>query len=362
MPYERPTLSELVSRIESDMLSRVVAGLGLLRRSTIRVMARVFGAAVNLTFGFIDWLARQLFVTTAEAEYLEEHALKWGKTRRQPTYAEGTALATGLDGEDIPAATIYNDAAGIEFETTALATIASGVATISVKCKETGAAGNHPENDILTLAAPISGIDDQAVVDSGGILGGEDLESDDDLRARVLTRIQNPATGGNDADYLQWALDTPSLGVTRVWIETEFSGPGTVGIFFVLDNQAPIFPNASNVAQVQGEIDAHAPITARPTVYAPAEKKIAIEMDLNPNTTEVQQAVKDSLAAFFRNNTDVGMIIFKSQLDEAISLAAGEIDHLITDIKVDTVSVGVNDVQMGKNELPTIDPADITFN
>lgn len=362
MPFSRPTLSELVSRIESDILSRVETGTGILRRAILRVLAKVFGGAVNSNYGFIGWLALQLFVTLAEKEYLEEHAFKWGKTKRQPTYSEGTATATGLDGTDIPDTTIFNDSEGLEFETQGLVTITGGVATVTVKANQTGQDSNHAENDILTLASPIAGIDDQAVVDAGGILGGEDLESDDDFRDRILTRIQNPGMGGRASDYEQWAADTPSLGVTRVWVYTEFAGPGTVGIFFVLDNQAPIFPNPSNVAAVQANIDQHAPITAKPTAYSPTERKFGLTMNLSPNTAAVQQAVKDSLATFFRKNTSVGMILFRSQLDEAISVAAGEVDHLITDMEIDSVAVTVGDQTFGANELPTIAPADILFN
>lgn len=362
MPFSRPTLSELVSRIESDILSRVEAGTGILRRAILRVLAKVFGGAINETYGFIGRLALQLFVTLAETEYLEEHAFKWGKTRRQPTFSEGTATATGVDTTDIPAATIFNDSEGLEFETQGLVTITGGQATITVKAKETGQGGNHAENDILTLASPIAGIDDQTIVDAGGIHGGEDLESDDDLRDRVLIRVRNPGMGGRDTDYEQWAADTPSLGVTRVWVITEFNGPGTVGIFFVLDNQAPIFPNPSNIAAVQANVDQHTPITAEATVYSPADRKFGLTMDLSPNTAAVQQAVKDSLATFFRKNTYTGMVLFRSQLDEAISVAAGEVDHEITDMEIDSVPVTVGDQAFGANELPTIDPADILFN
>jgi len=360
--FPRPTLQELVSRIESDILSRVEEGTGILRRSILRVLARVFAGAVNLTFGFIDFLGGQLFIVTATNAWLERHATKWGKTRRQPTFAAGKCNVTGTDGKQIPANTQYQNADGIEYETKALVTIAGGVGVIEVDALASGVAGNQEEGDILTLTSPLEGIDDQAFVDADGIQGGEDLESDDDLRDRVLQRVQNPATGGNDADYIGWVLDTPGLGVTRVWIIGSFNGPGTVGIFFVLDNQSPIFPNPSNIATVQAVIDAHAPVGVEATVYAPVERKISITMDLNPNTAEVQNNVKDSLEAWFKDNTDVGMLLFRSQLDEAISLAAGEVDHTITDIEVDSVSVGVGDVQLGTNELPTIDPTDITFN
>lgn len=362
MPFSRPTLSELIQRIESDILSRVEAGIGILRRSYSRVQARVFGGAVNLTFGFIDWLSKQLFVTTATEENLDEHALKWGKTRRQPTFSEGNAGVTGENGKQIPASTIYNNADGDEYETKVLVTISGGVGVIEVKSKETGADKNLDADEILTLANPINGIDDQAIVDSDAIKGGSDLESDNDLRKRVLQRIQNEATGGNDDDYEQWALDTPSLDVTRAWVFGNFTGPGTVGIFFVLDNQTPIFPNSANIAAVQVVIDEHAPAASTPTVYSPIERKISIEMTVSPDTSEVQNNVKDSLVAFFKENTDVGMVLFKSQLDETISVAAGEVDHTITGLEVDGSPRAVGNLSFANNELPTIDPADITFN
>jgi len=163
-------------------------------------------------------------------------------------------------------------------------------------------------------------------------------------------------------DYEGWALDTPSLGVTRVWVRADLLGPNSVTVFFVLDNQVPIFPNPTNIQQVQDILNERAPVTVDARALSPTEIKISVEMDLSPNTATVQQNVKDSLDEFFKKNVNTGEIIFKSQLDEAISLAVGEVDHKITDIKVGAVSIGVNDVHPGANELGSIAPADITFN
>lgn len=361
MAYPKPTLKELVLRIESDLLARVPQGSGILRRSFLRIFARVLGGAINLTYGFIDFLARMLFVTTAAEEYLDEHALKWGKTRRQPTHSKGTATATGVDGTNIPVGTLWQDANGSEYEVQTLVIVAAGVAVMSLKSVETGVDKNIEEGETLTISQPLDGLENEALVDAGGLAGGESLEEDEPLRERVLLRIQTPSTGGNENDYKQWAFDTPGLGVTRVWVFGNFSGPGTVAIFFVLDNQAPIFPNVSQIQQVQNEIDPRTPITALPTVYSPTQKEIGIAMELKPNTTEVQNNVIESLEAWFTDNTDVGQLIFLSQLNEAISLALGEVDHTITALTVDGESVPIDDIPMGANELATIKAADITF-
>lgn len=361
MPFSRPTLSTLVTRIESDILSRVETGVGVLRRSILRVFARVFGAAINLTYGYIDYLAKQLFVATATGEWLEHHGLKWGKTRRQATYSTGAANVTGASYVSIPGGTSYFNSAGIEYKTAAPVTIIAGVGVITVTAITPGAAGNVAENEILTIGSPIEGIDAQAFVDADGIRGGEDIESDSDFRKRILFQIKNNSMGGSETDIISWTLDAPSLGVTRVWTVKDFLGFGTVGIFFVLDNQDPIFPNASNVAAVQAILDAHLKFIMKPFVYAPTEKTIGITIHVSPDNADIREAVKDSLVDMFRDNTSLGQIIYRSQLDEAISLATGEVDHLITAMAVDGSAHIVSDISIATNELPTIARDDILF-
>ncbi len=361
MPFQRPVLNELVSRIESDILSRVETGVGILRRSILKVLARVFGAAIHLTYGYLDFMAKQLIVTTAGTEWLEYHAFKWGKTRKQATYSTGNANVTGLNGSIIPEGTSYFNAEGIEYETAAEVMIAAGVGVIEVTAKTPGLAGNQVEGDILTLGSPITGVDAMALVDADGLQGGEDTESDEDLRNRILHQIQNSSMGGNEEDFIGWALDTPSLGVTRVWVFPDYLGAGSLGVFFVLDNQSPIFPNPANIEQVQAVLDSHKELTQKVLVYSPVEKVISIKMQISPSTPAVQEAVRDSLVAMFRENTGTGEMVIRSQLDEAISLATGEVDHTITEILVNGTEIPVGNIEMAFNELPTIARADITF-
>ena len=55
-----------------------------------------------------------------------------------------------------------------------------------------------------------------AYVGVNGIGGGADVESDEDLRARVLFRKRNPPHSGSKSDYIAWALEVP--GVTRAFV------------------------------------------------------------------------------------------------------------------------------------------------
>ncbi len=357
MALDRPTLQQLYSRIEGDILSRVTVGWGILRRSFIKVMARVFAAAIHLTYGFLDFLSTSIFATTAEGSYLDEHGAVWGLARLPATFAVGSITPTGTPGTNIPMGTVWKNADGVEYTTDALLVLPGSV---DVTASTAGVNGNQDAGDILTIDTPIAGVDDQAPVDTGGLTGGGDVESDDHYRARILERIQYTPQGGSYTDYEGWVLNYQgAFSPDRVWIFPAQGGPGTVQIYFMLASQ--VFPNATQISAIQDEIDKRAPVTAIPSVDKPTQREVGIEMELSPNTSAVQDAVKASLVAYFEDNADVSMTLLKSQLDEAISLATGEVDHVITDIEVESVSVGVGNISFGTGELPTIKNADITF-
>lgn len=69
MPFERPNLQTLIDRIDADLESRL--STSQLRRSNAKVYARVLAGVSHELHGFIEFLSRQLFFDTAEAEYLD---------------------------------------------------------------------------------------------------------------------------------------------------------------------------------------------------------------------------------------------------------------------------------------------------
>ena len=117
MAYTKPTLNELVNRIENDLLSRVTQGTGILRRAVLRVIARVIGAGLYLTYGFVGFWSAQLLVTTAETLALEEHARTWGKTRKASTPSSGTITVAGAESTVVAAGTAWQSAGGVQYET-----------------------------------------------------------------------------------------------------------------------------------------------------------------------------------------------------------------------------------------------------
>ncbi|MCW5666467.1 MAG: baseplate J/gp47 family protein [Piscinibacter sp.] len=328
MAFERPTLAELVDRAAADIEARLPGVDARLRRSNLGVLARVHAGALHQAFGYLEWMARQIMVDTCEGSYLERYASIWGVLRLPASFAEGNVTFTGADGTVVPAATLVQRGDGAQFGTDVDVTIASGTATAAVQALDAGAAGNTGAGTALQLVTPIAGVQSAAVVAAGGLVDGADVESDDALRARVLRRIQQPPNGGSAADYVTWALEVP--GVTRAWCYPLEGGAGTVTVRFVRDDDASIIPDAGEVAAVQAYIAERRPVTANVTVAAPTAVPLNLTIQLVPNTAEVKAAVTAELLDLLRREAQPGGTILISHIREAISVAAGETNHVLT--------------------------------
>lgn len=354
MAWSRPSLSTLVTRIEADITSRLTGNAPLLRRSLLAILARVWAGAVHILHGFIAYLALQLFVRTADTDYLTEHGFNWGVIRLAATFAEGSVQVTGVNTTVIPTGTVFVRDDGVEFESTADATISGGVATCAVICKESGLIGNTEVGVILTLQTSITDVDDSATVIL--ISDGTDEESDTDYRARILARIQNPPAGGAESDYIAWAKSIS--GVKNAWVMANYYGPGTVAVV-ISDAETDPTPSAPLISEVQDYIDSVRPVTAAVTVSGVDPKTVDIIVSIRPNTSEITDAIESSLAQLFEDDAAPGGVLYLTHLNDAIA-TSGVLDHAITDLLVDSVSVPIDNYSFTDFEFPIL--GTITFN
>ena len=327
MPFARPSLTDLIERAASDIEAGLPGADARLRRSNLGVLARMHAAGVHGLYGYLDWLARQMMVDTAETVFLDRYAGIWGVLRRPAAFAAGNVTVPGTDGVMVPAATQLQRSDGVAYTTTADATVASGVALLPVAAVVAGAAGNAGAGTQMTLVQPISGVAGMGVVAAGGITQGAEAESDDALRGRILARIQQPPMGGSAADYVAWAMEVP--GVTRAWCYPLENGVGTVVVRFVRDDDASMIPDTAEVAAVQAYIAERRPVTAQVTVLAPSAVALDMTIQLTPNTAAVRTAVQAELADLLRREATPGGTILLSHLREAISVAAGETNNVL---------------------------------
>ena len=338
MAFDRPTLGELVTRIREDFRSRLEITTAILRRSVVGIVAAVWAGATHMLHGHLDWAARQLFPQTADIEQLLTYARPYGLTRNAATFATGTATATGTNGTDIPEDTVIRREDGFTYRVTADATIASGEAELSLEATTAGEAGDYPAGGTLSFETPIAGVDTD--VTAGEISGGNDEETVEAFRARLIQRLREPPQGGADHDYIAWALSVP--GVTRAWVFPHEDGLGTVTVRFVRDDDPDFIPSAPEVAEVQAKLDEERPVTAEATAVAPVALSVDFELSITPDTADTQEAVELALQDLFLEDSAPGDgagqgTILLSHIQVALGSAEGVTDFVLADPAADVV-------------------------
>jgi uncharacterized phage protein gp47/JayE len=302
-------------------------GAVLIGNSVLRVISDATAATCHLVLRYIDWLSQQLLPDTAEGEWLDRHGNIWlvnadGSTgRKAATFAEGSATATGQAGFLMPAGTQLSSL-GVNYQTTADAyMIGTGPVSVPVLALQAGSIGNLDTGSVLDVSSPIAGIDTSMTVET--MTGGTDNETDAELRARILQRIQKPPMGGAEADYVSWALAVP--GVTRAWAAPE-QGIGTMTVRFMMDDLRASndgFPLPDDIPAVAAYIDKMRPVTVKDCfVVAPIKQFINITIaNLNPNTTECQAEIQSSLEDMLFQTASPGQTIYSAWISTAIMQA-----------------------------------------
>lgn len=321
MAFERPSLRALITQLQTD--AEREAGANPLRASNLRVLPKVFAYACHGLYAYIDYCLRQILPDTAEKSFLERQASIQGIYRKAASKATGTIDVKYSEGALIPIGTVFVASDGeTRYATTAEPSAKSG--GVPVQCLTPGATGNRDAGDTYTLTSPLAGVQAEAI--GAEMAGGADEESDDDLRARLLYRLQNPPRGGTKSDYVAWALEVP--GVTRAWCFPKAMGLGTVVVRFMTDSLTENgVPTPGMVTQVSDYIAENAPVTAATTVLAPIAKPVDVTIkELLPDTASVRAQIEAELRALLIRECVPGQKIYLSHIRQAISTATGEED------------------------------------
>lgn len=331
MSFNIPTPQELRDQNYNELEAEIEGSNPRLQNSFLNGIAKMTALAVHGCYIYLKYLFRQIFVTTADSEFLDLHGSPLGIDRLEALASSGNVTVTGNNGVSIPQGTLLQRSDGIQYRVTTGQVIALGVATCPVESVDFGLTTNALVSDTLTFVSPLAGVDSTATVASGGLTGGADTESDDDYKARILVRKRQPPQGGAEYDYITWAKEVAS--VTRAWATGLEDGLGSVTVRFMMDDKyADGIPLAVDVTNVQAYIEdtTRRPITADVIVEAPVAEPVNLSITLVPNTPTVQAAVTSELEdLFFRDSEPSGTVLI-SRIREAVSIAAGESDNTVT--------------------------------
>lgn len=335
MPYQRPTLTSLFAQALGD----VVAYAGpLLPKAVLRGLAWAQANLAHLHFGYLDWIAREAVPWTATDEYLTAWGALKGVLQKDAAIAVGSTALTGAVGTAIPVGTQLVRGDGVAYAVTASGTIgAGGTVTVPIAATLAGSAGNADDGTVLTLSAPVLGVNSDGAA-SGPLAAGADQEDTEAFRSRVLAAYAAPPQGGDQADYLRWATAVP--GVSRAWVKPAGFGAGSVVVYAMFDDAEAAhggFPQGSNGVAAGEWRDAPAagdqlsvanaifpvqPVTALVYVVAPNPQPVNFTISGlgAANTAANQAAMQAALVGIFRRQaTALGGSIQQSAWETALA-------------------------------------------
>jgi uncharacterized phage protein gp47/JayE len=324
--YVRPSLETLITQVMGDIRTRT-EGTQLMRRSLERLFGYAFAGVAHGLHGRLDAKQRALTPVGGEIELLRE----WGEMLELPqkggTPAVGAALLERNGGAVvIPSGAAMVSDAGLRYAATAPSTTYDAThVSVAVRALDIGEATNLEQGSALRLVQPIATIGDGAA--QADFTGGTDAERLERYRSRIVTAARRRSLGGIAGNYEEWALKVD--GVTRAWERPHRYGLGTVSVAFTMDDRSNVIPTPSDVAMVQGYLDAKRPLDMRAVyVVAPVAKPVSMTIRLKPNTPTVRAAVTTALSELFAEAAFEEPIA-QSQVDEVISTAPGEVSHTL---------------------------------
>lgn len=307
---------------------------GMEVREGCDLAARLYAVAVQV-FGLYvqaDWVKRQCFPQTAQAEQLDHHAQLRGLQRRQAVCAEGTIRffvnSAAETDRSIPAGTVCMTADLVRFETTRDGVLAAGALQIDVPARavEAGSGGNVAPETIVSMAVAPVGV--AGCRNPASFTGGVDEECDEELRERVLETFRRLPNGANAAFYQQQALSFDRVAAAAVLPRAR--GQGTVDVVVAQANGAP---DEELVQQLQEYFQKRREIAVDVLVRGPEEVPVAVAVQVKAEAgrewAQVKASVEQALRAWFCG-ARLGEPVLRARLGNVVFGCEGVENYVLT--------------------------------
>ena len=163
----------------------------------------------------------------------------------------------------------------------------AGTQTAYISATTKGTAGNLSIGTVLSLVSPPASISNSVTL-STATTGGTDEESDADVLARILERLQNPPKGGAAPDWKSWAEGI--AGVSAAYVYPRRNGTGTVDVVVVQDGsgQSRRITDADTLAAIGDEFDTNRLVCTEGrrvlTAYMPSSTGKVVRLRVTPTT------------------------------------------------------------------------------
>lgn len=241
---------------------------------------------------------KETYIKTASGEFLDYRAIEHGTSRYPATQTEAKAKVLNDKKEPLNNVQIGDKFASIGDSPIFYAvTKVNDDLTVELTAEVKGSSANSYIGQIL----PVTPNDLLSWAEITEITApARDVESDDHLRARLLSSQSWIAYGGNVADYLDMTSKIDEVGAAQIY--PTWNGVGTVKVVILNNDLMPA--SASLVQKVKNTLDPEdkqaagyglAPIDHNVTVTAPEKLIVNIDISVKLDDTKVARYVKDSI-------------------------------------------------------------------
>ncbi len=340
------TVEEIYQQMLADFEGRI--GVDLSNSCDLAVRLYAVAAQIQALSAQTDWVEKQCFPQSAEGKYLDYHAQMRAITRRTAVHAVGTMRFSVNEAASenlaVPKGTVCISTTGVHYETTQDGVLRAGQLTVDVPAKavEAGANGNTTENTVIAMSVAPTGI--VKCTNPTAFAGGEDAESDESLRARILDSYKRLPNGANAAFYESQAMLYP--GVAAAKAVGRARGVGTVDVYVATTAGIP----ANELLQkIQKDLAEKREISVDVKVLAPTAKPVQVTLSLEiANGAQfeiVKKEVEAALHLYFSGER-LGKAVLLSQLHAVL--------YGIKDLVNYHIQAPAADVEIKTMELPTL--------
>lgn len=349
--YEHQTFDSILQR----MLDRVPANVDKREGSIIYDALAPAAAEIAEMYNELNINANLSIADTASGEYLTRRTAEFGVNRLPATKARRRGEFFNSSGLplNVPIGSRYgiNDLVYV-----VVSVIETGV--LVVECETAGVVGNQQFGPLLSLDY-INGLSTATLADV--LVPGADEETDEALRERYYSVVNEPAFGGNIADYKQKIRAISGVGDLKVY--PTWDGGGTVKVTIIASDWSE--PTPSLIEGVQQIID---PVAGQGIGIAPIGHSVTIDgataVTINVETSitlssgvtvgQVQNEIEAVIAAYLLGlrkdwARQSQLIVRVAQIEARILTVTGVVDVNNTGINGQALNI-----TLGADEVPEL--------
>ena len=369
MPFSTPTLNDFVRIAENGLSTEFYGEEAVLRKSVLKVLARVFAGTAFLLVLLLQKMWKNGFIATCDVETLKDFGTDFDLPNKPESYARGRVLVkkTVSDSVVVSQGTILVADSGAEFEIDSdyeLSGEADSTFLLNVIAVQSGSESNFDQDAKFSFRdGTPEGIDDEVGVYEDGISGGVRIEvvvngntelwgeTVEEYRMRLLNYRRTQPHGGCKADYKSWCERFAC--VSRCVVHENY--PETNSVTCVLayygDSGDASGVNSDNLAEVSDYVksDVRRSVTADVRVVSCIPKTINFVIALSPDNGETESSVTVALKNVLRSY-EPGDTVSSSDLMSKLKGSVLAEEFVVT-------SVGSGDsVELSKelHELPVV--------